>query len=191
VLAARDPVIARLIAALPGRRLQPRSDPFTALARAIVGQQISVKAAATVWGRLQAGVPDLCPATVVCVEGEALRGMGLSRQKAAYLQDLAQHFHDGRLQPALWAQLEDEAVIARLTEVKGIGRWTAEMFLIFHLQRPDVLPVDDVGLQRAVSLHYNRGRPVSQARLRKIAQPWTPWRSIATWYLWRSLEAKN
>jgi DNA-3-methyladenine glycosylase II len=178
----------RVIRSVPGVSLRRRSDPFTALARSIVGQQISVKAAAGVWERLQSGIPELSPAGMAMVEIETLRGLGLSRQKAAYLRSLAEHFHHGLLDPESWVRMDDEGVIGDLTRVKGIGRWTAEMFLIFHLQRPDVLPVGDLGLQRAVSLLYNRGRPVSETRLRRIASAWMPWRTVATWYLWRSLE---
>jgi DNA-3-methyladenine glycosylase II len=191
-LASRDPVMARLIALLPAsRRLRPREDPFTALARSIVGQQISVKAASSVWERLLSAVPDFCPAALADAQVEALRACGLSRQKTAYLQSLAEHFHLQRLDPLRWRELDDEAVVAELTSVKGIGRWTAQMFLIFHLQRPDVLPLGDVGLQRAISLHYNRGRQATEARMRRIAQPWAPWRSVATWYLWRSLDGEG
>jgi DNA-3-methyladenine glycosylase II len=191
-LAGRDPVLARLMATLPAsRRLQPRDDPFTALARSIVGQQISVKAASSVWERLLSTVPEFCPAALAEARVEALRACGLSRQKVAYLQSLAEHFHLRRLDPLRWRELDDEGVVTELTSVKGIGRWTAQMFLIFHLQRPDVLPLGDLGLQRAVSLHYNRGRKVTEARMQRIAQPWAPWRSVATWYLWRSLDGEG
>jgi DNA-3-methyladenine glycosylase II len=191
-LAGRDPVMARLIASLPaGRRLRPREDPFTALARSIVGQQISVKAASSVWERLLSSVPEFSPAVLARARAEALRTCGLSRQKAAYLQSLAEHFHLQRLDPLRWHELDDESVVAELTSVKGIGRWTAQMFLIFHLQRPDVLPLGDLGLQRAMSLHYNRGRKLNETRMRRIAQPWAPWRSLATWYLWRSLDSEG
>jgi DNA-3-methyladenine glycosylase II len=188
VLATRDTVLAELIAAHAGARLRRRSDAFTALARAIVGQQISVQAAAGVWSRLTALVAQVAPAQFAAASATALRECGLSRQKAAYLLDLAVHFQSGALQPARWRRLDDEQVIDELTRVKGIGRWTAEMFLIFHLLRPDVLPVADIGLQRAIGRHYNRGRPVSEARLRRIAATWAPWRTVATWYLWRSLD---
>lgn len=191
-LSARDPVIGRLIARFPAsRRLRIRDDPFQALARSIVGQQISVKAAASVWDRLLAALPEFCPAALVEAPSDALRACGLSRQKAAYLQSLAEHFRLQQLDPQRWHTLDDEGVVAELTSVKGIGRWTAQMFLIFHLQRPDVLPLGDLGLQRAMSLHYNRGRALSEARMRKIAQPWAPWRSVATWYLWRSLDGEG
>jgi DNA-3-methyladenine glycosylase II len=118
----------------------------------------------------------------------ALRRSGLSGQKAAYLKDLAAKFLDGTLDATHWHALDDEVLIAELTQVKGIGRWTAEMFLMFHLVRPDVLPLADLGLQRAMCLHYNRGRVLSVARMRRIGAAWAPWRSVATWYLWRSLD---
>ncbi len=187
-LAACDPVMAALIAGAPAARLRRRSDPFCALARSIVGQQISVEAAAGVWQRLCDALGDVTPQRVASLSEEHLRGLGLSRQKAAYLGDLARRFQDGRLTPERWPRLDDEAVIAELTQIKGVGRWTAEMFLIFYLLRPDVLPLGDLGLQRAVSLHYNRGRALTERRLLRIARPWTPWRSVATWYLWRSLD---
>jgi DNA-3-methyladenine glycosylase II len=117
-----------------------------------------------------------------------LRACGLSGQKASYLKDLSRRFLDGTLDPGSWNALEDEALILEMTQVRGIGRWTAEMFLMFHLARPDVLPLADLGLQRAMRLHYNRGRALSAARMRKIGATWAPWRSVATWYLWRSLD---
>jgi DNA-3-methyladenine glycosylase II len=187
-LSARDAVLAALIRQRPDTRLRRRGDAFTALARAIVGQQISVRAAAGVWSRLGASVDPIAPATLAAARAEQLRACGLSRQKSAYLLDLAAHFESGALRPARWRRLDDEQVIVELTRVKGIGRWTAEMFLIFHLLRPDVLPVDDAGLQRAIARHYNRERPVSEARLRRIAAAWAPWRTVGTWYLWRSLD---
>jgi DNA-3-methyladenine glycosylase II len=188
-LAARDPVLAALIPAQGRKRLVRRDDAFTSLARSIVGQQISVQAAAGVWARVTGAVAPFGPAAVVVLTAEELRAHGLSRQKAAYLLDLARHFHAGSLQPALWAQWDDERVIGELTQVKGIGRWTAEMFLMFHLLRPDVLPVGDLGLQRAMSLRYNRGRAMTPQRMHRVAAAWAPWRSVATWYLWRSLES--
>jgi DNA-3-methyladenine glycosylase II len=187
-LAACDPVMAKLIGSAPTARLRQRSDPFHALARSIVGQQISVPAAAGVWQRLCDALGDVSPERVANRSIDDLRGVGLSRQKAAYLCDLALHFLDRRLVPERWPQLDDAAVIAELTQVKGVGRWTAQMFLIFHLLRPDVLPLGDLGLRRAISLHYNRGRALTDARLLRIARPWAPWRSVATWYLWRSLD---
>jgi DNA-3-methyladenine glycosylase II len=193
-LGRRDPVLRRLIRAYPGIHLQRRGDPFTTLARAIVGQQISVRAAQTIWDRLVAamdGTGDpvrLDPARVGRARVPALRRCGLSERKAGYVRDLARHFVSGALDPAEWPALDDEALIGRLVDVKGIGRWTAEMFLIFHELRADVLPVDDIGLQRAIALHYAAGERPSAAAMRALAAPWQPYRSVATWYLWRSLD---
>ncbi|HEY7656447.1 MAG TPA: DNA-3-methyladenine glycosylase 2 family protein [Burkholderiales bacterium] len=187
-LAARDAVLRGLIERYRGLALASRGDAFTTLARSIVGQQISVKAAQSVWDRLAAHVGEVSPAAVRRVRIPSLRRSGLSGQKAAYLKDLASRFLDGTLDATRWHALDDETLIAELTRVKGIGRWTAEMFLMFHLVRPDVLPLADLGLQRAMRLHYNRGRALSDARMRRIGAVWAPWRSVATWYLWRSLD---
>jgi DNA-3-methyladenine glycosylase II len=187
-LAVSDPVMGSLIEQNPKERLTQRGNPFHTLARAIVGQQISVAAAAGVWRRLSETLGEISPERVASQSVDDLRSAGVSRQKARYLNDLALHFCDGRLLPERWVELDDAMVIAELTQVKGVGRWTAEMFLIFHLMRPDVLPIGDLGLRRAISLHYNRGRALSDARLLRIARPWAPWRSVASWYLWRSLQ---
>lgn len=187
-LARRDPVLAAIMRRHPGAALVRRAEPFATLARAIVGQQISVKAAQRVWDRLVAGLGEIAPERVLGASPEALRACGLSARKAEYLADLARHFADGAIRVARWPQMTDEAVIAELTQVRGIGRWTAEMFLIFNLLRPDVYPLDDLGLQRAIRLHYFGGRRVSLARMRRLGERWVPWRSVATWYLWRSLD---
>jgi len=196
-LGRADPVMQRLVRTYPGIHLTRRSDAFTALARAICGQQISVKAAEAVWRRFVAAVapnqalapfPALAPASVVAFDPAVLRTCGLSERKARYLHDLARHFVLGQLEPRQWRELPDDALIAALCDVKGIGRWTAEMFLIFHELRPDVLPLDDIGLQRAVALHYHRGRRVAVSTIRRRGETWRPWRSVATWYLWRSLD---
>jgi DNA-3-methyladenine glycosylase II len=187
-LAQRDAVLRGLIERFRGLALASRGDAFTTLARSIVGQQISVKAAQSVWDRLARRLGEVSPASVARARKPALCASGLSGRKAAYLKDLASRFLDGTLEPARWHALDDEALIAELTRVKGIGRWTAEMFLMFHLARPDVLPLADLGLQRALRLHYNRGRALSDARMRSIGAVWIPWRTVATWYLWRSLD---
>ncbi|MBW8364542.1 MAG: DNA-3-methyladenine glycosylase [Rhizobium sp.] len=187
-LAAADPVMAALIARYPDAVLADRGDPFQTLARAIVGQQISVKAADSVWARFAGFARHITPDHVATLELEALAACGLSRRKAEYLRDLAGHFVDGRVEPARWKKMDDEAVIAELVDVRGIGRWTAEMFLIFSLLRPDVWPVDDIGLQKAVARHYlHDARPTPQA-LRDHGVRFAPWRTVATWYLWRSLD---
>jgi DNA-3-methyladenine glycosylase II len=187
-LAARDQVLAKLVTRYQGLALGSRGDAFATLARAIIGQQISVKAAQNVWNRVIAEVSSMTPAHLLAADPVRLRTCGLSGQKCSYLLDLAQRFDCGALQPARWHDLDDEALIAELTLVKGIGRWTAEMFLIFYMTRPDVFPVDDIGLQRAMSLHYNGGKPLAKLKMRRIGKAWAPWRSVATWYLWRSLD---
>ncbi|MCX8005382.1 MAG: DNA-3-methyladenine glycosylase 2 family protein [Burkholderiaceae bacterium] len=194
-LAAADPVLARIIARHPRARLVSRGDPFATLARSIVGQQISVKAADAVWARLIAACPHLQPQELLRRRPSTLRACGLSERKVEYLRDLARHFVRERIDARHLAAMTDEQVIAQLTAIRGIGRWTAEMFLIFNLLRPDVLPLDDLGLLRAVSLHYLDGAPVAdllrrpgRERVTRLAQAWTPWRSVATWYLWRSLD---
>lgn len=187
-LAACDEVMHRLILRFKGVALRSRGDAFTTLARSIVGQQISVKAAASVWQKFSAAVPDVTPHAVHAMDSAALRACGLSLRKVSYLQDLSLHFINGTLNASAWEEMDDETLIAELIQVRGIGRWTAEMFLIFHMLRPNVLPMDDLGLQRALSMLYNANKPVSRLKMRSIAKPWQPWRSVATWYLWRSLD---
>ena len=187
-LARRDAVLAGIIRDHPRIALEPRGEPFFTLARSIVGQQISVKAAASIWARVVALAPRVLPEQLIDAGHARLTGCGLSTRKAEYLGGLARHFVRGTLHVAAWAEMDDEAVIAELVQVRGIGRWTAEMFLMFCLLRPNVLPLDDLGLQRAICLNYFRGRSVSLRTMRKIAAVWDPWRSVATWYLWRSLD---
>jgi DNA-3-methyladenine glycosylase II len=193
-LAERDVVMARLIADYPEIHIVRRGEPFTTLARAIVGQQISVKAAQSIWDRLVASAKGggdpvhLDPGRVGRMRVTTLRRVGLSESKALYIRDLARHFVSGHLDPREWPALDDETLILRLTAVHGIGRWTAEMFLMFHELRPDVLPVADIGLQNAVAIHYHGGTRIPVAQLREFAAMWSPWRSVATWYLWRSLD---
>jgi DNA-3-methyladenine glycosylase II len=187
-LRSADPVLGALITQHKGLTLASRGDAFQTLARSIVGQQISVKAAQSVWERFAAAVGDMQPERVLRLSETRLRGCGLSGQKVKYLCDLSARFAGGAIDVARWHAMDDETLIADLTQVKGIGRWTAEMFLIFYLTRPDVLPLGDLGLQRALRLHYNKGRELSQRRIATLSALWTPWRSAATWYLWRSLD---
>jgi DNA-3-methyladenine glycosylase II len=182
----------RLIPRFGEARLRTRGDPFTTLARSVVGQQISVKAAQSVWNRfVQRAAADggpLQPASVMALTPAALREAGLSARKAEYLLDLARHFEDGRVHAGQWGTMGDDAIIDELVAIRGIGRWTAEMFLIFHLMRPDVLPLDDLGLLKGISLNYFSGETVSRAEAREVAEAWAPYRTVATWYLWRSLD---
>lgn len=191
-LARRDPVLRRLCSQHPDINLRRRADAFTTLARAITGQQISVKAAQTVWNRVVIAADGkssrLGAPAVIALAPDTLRGCGLSQRKTEYIRDLAAKFVDGHIRPRRWQRMDDEAVIADLVAVKGIGRWTAEMFLMFNLLRPDVLPVDDIGLQNAIALHYNDGVRLALGDLRAMAEVWAPWRSVATLYLWRSLD---
>lgn len=187
-LARKDPVMARIMRSRPKVFLMRRGEPFLTLARAIVGQQISVKAAQSVWDRVVACVGEVTPEKVLSKPRPQLRACGLSDRKTEYIADLAQHFADGSIHVHRWPEMDDEAIIAELVEVRGIGRWTAEMFLIFNLLRPDVLPLDDLGLQKAIRFSYFRKRKVSPKTMRKLGESWRPWRSVATWYLWRSLD---
>ena len=192
-----DAILRRLMAATPGVHLARRGDPFTTLARAIVGQQISVKAAQSIWDRVVAatggrGVPvALDAARVARTRMPTLRRAGLSERKAAYLRDLARHFVGGALDPRAWPALDDEALIERLTDVKGIGRWTAEMFLMFHLGRPNVLPVNDVGINRAMMKQYGLEALPKPADVLRIGEAWRPWATVACWYLWRSEDVRQ
>ena len=191
-LIKRDRVMKKLIPQFAEARLQNKGDAFTTLARAIVGQQISVKAAQAVWlrfvGQLSEPNDKVLPAAVLTQTVEVLRSAGLSVRKVEYLQDLARHFEAGNVHPKQWASMDDEAIIEELVAIRGIGRWTAEMFLIFHLMRPNVLPLDDIGLIKGISDNYFSGEPVSRAEAREVGDAWAPYRSVATWYIWRSLD---
>jgi DNA-3-methyladenine glycosylase II len=189
-----DRVLAGL---MRGRPIDPetdrrgsRPDPYQALARAIVGQQLSTKAAASIWGRVTElfGGETPSAAELIAIEPERLRGAGLSWAKAGFLKDLAERIEDGRLDLASLAELPDEDVIAELIEVKGVGRWTAEMFLIFHLARPDVVSTGDLGIRRAVQIAYGMDELPGPTELERIAEEWRPHRSLACLYLWRSLD---
>ena len=187
-----DPILARVIDAVGPFTLEPRGGPFPALARAIFFQQLAGPAARAIMKR----VLDLLnaddarfftPEAFLAAADEDLRTAGLSRQKLSYLRDLADKFASGQLQEDEFAALDDEEVISRVSSVKGIGRWTAEMFLIFSLGRPDVLPVDDLGVRRGFQLTYGLDGLASPEQMRAIAEPWRPFRSVGTWYMWRSL----
>ncbi|MCI1191086.1 DNA-3-methyladenine glycosylase [Calidifontimicrobium sp. SYSU G02091] len=190
-LARRDRVMRKLIPRFGQARLSSRGDAFTTLARSIVGQQISVKAAQSVWERLVAAVDGgatVDPRRVLALGIDELRASGLSARKADYVRDLATHFVERTVHVDDWPAMDDEAIIDELVAIRGIGRWTAEMFLIFHLLRPNVLPLDDLGLLRGISVNYFSGEPVSRAEAREVGEAWAPYRSVATWYVWRSLD---
>ncbi len=185
-LSRSDSTMARIIDRCDGH-LVSRGDSFQTLARSIIGQQISVKAAQSVWNRFAAacGAQGATPLRVSRMRHTTLRKCGLSERKAEYLKDLAAHFRSGEVDPARWPLLDDDAIIDELSAVRGIGRWTAEMFLIFNLLRPDVYPLDDVGLLRGIATQYREGQPVTRAEAIVLGEAWRPWRTVATWYLWR------
>jgi DNA-3-methyladenine glycosylase II len=186
-LSRRDPVMAAIIRRYPRVHLEPRGEPFHTLARAIVGQQISVKAAQSVWNRFAALVENVHHEGVLKAKTRDLRACGLSGRKCEYIQDLARRFADGHVHVHRWPQMSDDEVVADLVQVRGIGRWTAEMFLMFNLLRPDVFPLDDLGLRKGIQLAYFKRKPALSS-MRRLGETWRPYRSVATWYLWRSLD---
>ena len=212
-LQAADPVMERLIAATgPFAMRHDGEDPFRSLSRAIVYQQLSGKAAGTIFGRFLAlfaqgdgfdpdlrrtdptwsplAMPFPAPEAVLALHDDQMRAAGLSRQKTAALRSLAEHFASGELSVEHFEDWDDEEIIAHLTRVRGIGRWTAEMFLMFDLQRPDVLPVNDVGINRAIMRQYGLGAMPKPAEVLAAGEPWRPWATVACWYLWRSEDVK-
>jgi len=187
-LARRDPVMAAIMRRHPRVHLVPRGAPFHTLARAIVGQQISVAAAQSVWNRFAGVAVDIVPEKILELKATQLRACGLSERKCEYICDLARRFAGGAVHVHRWPGMDDEEVIEDLVQVRGIGRWTAEMFLIFNLLRPDVFPLGDLGLQKGLRLAYHGGRKISLKTMKTRGESLRPWRSVATWYLWRSLD---
>lgn len=188
-LIKKDRILRKIIPANPDLWLATNKTAFVTLARAIIGQQISAKTADLHWKNFT----QLCghrpsPATVLEYNEAQWREAGLSRRKTEYILDLANHFNERKVNPLKWSKMDDEDIITELCAIRGISRWTVEMFLIFNLHRPDILPIDDQGLLKAISAHYFSGEPVSRYEVREVAQSWQPWRTVATWYLWRSLE---
>lgn len=189
-LLERDRILRRIIPQFTDDWLAPSDEPFVTLARALIGHQSSTKAAESAWQRFTSGCgKQPTPQAVLRLAENDATLAGLPKRKAVYIIDLATHFAEKKVQPERWGEMDDEAVVAELCAIRGIGRWTAEMFLIFHLQRSDVLPLDDSRLLKAISLHYFSGEPVSRFEAREVAQAWAPWRTVATWFLWRSLDS--
>jgi DNA-3-methyladenine glycosylase II len=187
-LSKKDRVMKRLIPQFGNACLVSRGDAFVTLVRSIVGQQISVKAAQSVWNKFSALNKKITPAGVLKLKVDDMRAAGLSARKVEYLVDLALNFHGKNVSVKEWQHMDDDAIIDELVAIRGIGRWTAEMFLIFHLMRPNVLPLDDVGLINGISKNYFSGEPVSRSDAREVAQAWQPYSTVATWYIWRSLD---
>ncbi len=187
-LIKKDKILGEIIQSYPGDFLYTRSNPFYTLARSIVGQQISVSAAQAVWNRFERKVELIKPNKVKEIHYMTLKSCGLSKQKITYLKSLSNAFLEKKIQPRKWAKMENEDIINELIQIKGIGRWTSEMFLIFNLCRPDIFPVDDLGLIKGICKCYNLQYPITKDYALKISRKWKPWRSVATWYFWRSLD---
>ncbi len=187
-LMKQDRIMRKIIPKYRDSGIVSRGDPFLTLARSIVGQQISVAAAQSIWDRFEVKAKKVTPKKIIAMDHETLREVGLSMRKVEYIKDLAVHFQEGGLSKTVWTHLDDEEIIRQLTSIRGIGRWTAEMFLIFNLMRPDILPLDDIGLLRGISNLYFSGEKVSRSEAREVAENWAPWRTVATWYLWRSID---
>jgi len=184
-----DPVLSAIIERVGAYGIQFREPDFGTLVRSIVYQQLSGRVAKVILDRLLAAVGgDLTPAKILVLRPARMRKLGLSTAKTAYIRDLARHTRDGKLIFAELPALNDQEVIERLTQVKGIGVWTAQMFLMFALQRHDILPTGDLGVRNAIRKAYNLAEPPTPAEMEEIARNWRPWCSVATWYLWRSLE---
>ena len=194
-LMRRDPVLAAIIRKYGacGIKTARETDIFCGLVEAIVSQQLSTRAAATIYGRLRALLPDGGPPTpeaLLPLSDEALRSVGLSRQKTAYMRDLSTKMLDGSVSAASLTRMSDEEIVVELTKIKGIGRWTVEMLLIFRLARPDVFPAGDLGIVKAIQRAYGLRKPPAPERMHRLADRWRPYRSVASWYLWASLENK-
>jgi DNA-3-methyladenine glycosylase II len=187
-LIKKDRVMRKLIPKFGDTCLQTRGDAFVTLARSIVGQQIAVASAQRVWDRFALLPQKITPANVLRLKVDDMRAAGLSVRKVEYLVDLALHFDNGALHVDNWANMQDEEIIEELVAIRGIGRWTAQMFLIFHMLRPNVLPLDDPGLIAGISQSYFSGDVVSRSDAREVAVAWAPYCSVATWYIWRSLD---
>ena len=182
------PTMGGLIKQYKGEYLTAREDGFFTLVRAVVGQQISTKAADAIWARLVKKVHPLTPEKLARTREKTLRVLGLSAQKVAYVQNIARFFAENHIDSAYWEARDDAEIIKELTGIKGIGTWTAEMFLIFHLTRPDVFPVKDLGILKAIDLHYTGGKRLKPKEYIAFAERWAPYRSVASWYLWRALD---
>lgn len=187
-LTKNDEILKQIIENYSGETLTLRGNAFVTLIRSIIGQQISVKAAASVWHKLQDKLSEVTPEKLLSIDGSEIKKCGLSERKVIYLQGIAEYFVENENCVENWHKLSDEEATEDLVRLHGIGRWTAEMFLIFYLARPDILPLADLGLQKAIQKHYNNDKELSKEKLAKIAENWQPYRSVAVWYLWRSLD---
>ena len=188
---SKDSVMRDIIENVGPCTLKPKNDFFESLVQSIMYQQLSLKAAGTIYDRFLKLVKTLNPKNVLKLTAAQMRKAGVSKQKQTYLKDLAKHFDKKLLTLHKFEHWSDQEIIKHLTQIKGIGKWTAEMFLIFSLNRLDVFPTDDLGLQRAIMVNYKLKKYPSLKKMNELAKKWMPYRTIATWYLWRSLEGKN
>ncbi len=187
-LSKRCLVMKKLIKQYPEATLRTRGNAFSTLARAIVGQQISIKAAQSVWDRVVIAAGDINPPRMLEMSVEQMRACGLSGSKVVYLKDLARHFDEKLVNPRRWPRMTDDAIIEDLVRIKGIGRWSAEMFLIFYLMRPNVFPVADIGLIRGIEKLFHDSARLDKHEVLAYTARWAPWNTVATWYIWRSLD---
>lgn len=187
-LTKQCPTMGMLIRTYKGEFLTARGEGFYTLVRAVAGQQISVKAADAIWGRMMKAVNPMTPAKLLRVRETTLKKCGLSQSKVEYVRNVARFFVEREIDARYWNDRSDEEIIAELTSIKGIGTWTAEMFLIFHLARPNVFPVKDLGVLKAIDLHYTEGKRLKPKEYIALAERWHPYRSVASWYLWRALD---
>ncbi|MBC50090.1 MAG: DNA-3-methyladenine glycosylase [Pelagibacteraceae bacterium] len=187
-LKKKDKILKEIINKYKSEKLHSKKNAFLTLAKSITGQQISVKAANSIWLRLEKKIKKIDPSNILKVKINEIKKCGFSKQKANYIFNLANFFKKNKNIENKWKKVEDEEVIDDLIKIKGIGRWTAEMFLIFYLLRPNIFPSADIGLLKAISINYNLKYPLKNSDIKKFKKKWIPWSTVATWYLWRSLD---
>ena len=187
-LKKKDKILKKIINRYKSEQLKSKKNAFLTLAKSIAGQQISVKAANSIWQKLEKKLKKVTPNNILKLKKVEISKCGFSKQKVGYLLNLADFFEKNKNIEKKWKKAEDEKVIEDLVKIKGIGRWTAEMFLIFYLLRPNIFPVDDIGLLRAISVNYNLKYPLKKKEIYEFKKRWEPWATVATWYLWRSLD---
>ena len=171
-----------------GESMESRKNPFYSINRAIISQQISVKASDSIWDKYMLSLKELSPETVRKARPSTLRSCGLSAQKIKYVKNISRYFSEEISQFSYWEKMNDHDVEELLIDLNGVGKWTIEMFLIFCLMRPDVFPMGDIGLKRSIAIHYNQGKKMSEKQIENLARSWKPWRTVATWHLWRALD---
>ena len=187
-LKKKDKILKEIINKYKSEKLHSKKNAFLTLAKSITGQQISVKAANSIWQKLEEKIKKVNPKNFLKLKKHEISKCGYSRQKVNYLFNLANFFEKNKKIENKWKKIEDEKVIESLIKIKGIGRWTADMFLIFYLLRPNVLPTKDLGLHKAISVNYKTKYPLNCLDIKKYQDKWHPWSTVATWYLWRSLD---